>query len=193
MIKVFLPNGQLLQSESKTPNVTSYGFFSHFNSNVFPPDSGRLTVIRWNDFGRYAYAPILNINYQLEGDSSLYKIALPQSYNYDGSPEYAKPDRETAISFDTLSVHKTLDILANKYNSRAKIKVLNITIDVMVIDEYLSAYYSSIELGINDFTVRIDDPDYSNIKGGLGVFGSYVKTQFKLRFKNGYLKNLGFN
>ncbi len=41
MIKVFLPNGQLLQSESKTPNVTNYGFFSHFNSNVFPPDSGR--------------------------------------------------------------------------------------------------------------------------------------------------------
>ena len=64
--------------------------------------------------------------------------------------------------------------------------------DLLIFDEYLSSYYSSIQLGVSGFTIRIDDPDFSNIKGGLGIFGSYVRTKYTLRFSSPYLKSLGF-
>ena len=40
--------------------------------------------------------------------------------------------------------------------------------------------------------IRIDNPDYSNIKGGYGIFGCYVRTVHRISFRSAYLKNLGF-
>jgi len=192
VIKAYLQNGKILQSETKTPNVSGYSFFDRASTYAFPPDSGGYSYIIWDDLGRNAYAPNLNINYKIKGDSTLYKILLPLSYYNDGSPEYAKILRENYIRIDTNSVLKTLDLLVKKYKDKSELTILDITLDLLVLDEYLSAYYSSLLFGLNGFTIRIDDPDYTNIKGGLGIFGSYVRKQFTTTFKDGYLKRLGF-
>ena len=196
-IKVVLPNGKFLEAETKTPNASKYSFFNIFYPTYhtdfsFPPDTGTKSYVYWENVGSYVYAPDININYQVTGDSTFYKIAVPVSFNEDGTPEYAQPTRDDFLSFNASAVRKTLDELANKYGSASKLKIINITVDMQIYDEYLSIYYSSIELGLDGFTIRIDTPDYSNIKGGYGIFGCYIKMHHTISFRSDYLNSLGF-
>ena len=193
-IKAVLPNGKVLKAETHTPNVNAYGsgFFDNNSDYTFPPDTGTKSYVSWQDIGNYVYAPDININYQVTGDSSFYKIAVPVGFNGDGKPDYAKPTRDDFLSFDIDAVQKTLYELASEYGSKSKLKIINITVDIQIYDEYLSLYYSSIRLGLDNFTIRIDNPDYSNIKGGYGIFGCYVRTVHRISFRSAYLKNLGF-
>ena len=66
------------------------------------------------------------------------------------------------------------------------------TLELIIYDEYLSNYYSSIQQGLDGFTVKLDNPDYSNIKGGLGIFGSYIKKDYTIGFKPSFLQSVGF-
>ncbi len=193
-IKAILPNGKILEAETKTPNVSKYGsgFFNGNSDYTFPPDTGAKSYVSWEDIGNYVYAPDININYQVMGDSTFYEIAVPASFDEDGTPKYVKPTKDIFMSFDTSAVRKTLDELASKYGNKSKLKIINITVDIQVYDEYLSLYYSSIRLGMDSFTIRIDNPDYSNIKGGYGIFGCYVRTVHRISFRSAYLRNLGF-
>ena len=195
-IKAVLPNGKILKAETQTPNISNdYSFFHEFPNNTdlyFPSYTGPKSNIYWEALGNYIYAPDININYQVTGDSEFYKIALPVSFNEKGIPEYAKPTRDASLSFDSSAVRKTLDELADKYGGASKLKIINITVDLQVYDEYLSTYYSSLELGLDGFSIRIDNPDYSNVNGGYGIFGCYVKARDIIPFRIGYLEDLGF-
>jgi len=190
-LKAYLPNGQILQSQTQTPNLTS-DFFDPNNDFFIPADTGTSSIIRWNASGKYAYAPHLQINYYTNNNTTLKNIAVPLYYQSDNTPVYPEPTRNNFILIDTVTVRKTLDELVKLVTDRSSIKIINLTMDLLIFDEYLSSYYSSIQLGVSGFTIRIDDPDFSNIKGGLGIFGSYVRTKYTLRFSSPYLKSLGF-
>jgi hypothetical protein len=194
-IKAVLPNGKILTAETTTPNANSnyYDFFEPTSDIIFPPNNGRSPVINWKNLGNYIYAPDLNINYQVAGDSDLYKIELPVRFDADGAPVYAQPTNADFMSFDSSAVRVTLDKLADKYGGKSKVKIINITLNLLVFDEYLSIYYSSLQLGLNGFTVTIDNPDYSNIKGGYGIFGCYEKVTLPIYITSNYLNQLGFN
>ena len=193
-IKAVLPNGKILTADTKTPNANNiyYEFFLAESIYDFPPTEDYTTTIYWSNIGNYVYAPDMNINYQVIGDSTIYKIPLPVGFDKDGLPKYAQPTTADLLFFNPSAVRITLDELANKYGSKSKLKILDITLDLLAFDEYLSIYYSSLQLGLDGFTVRIDNPDYSNIKGGYGIFGSYEKVTHTIYFRSSYLKNLGF-
>ena len=66
-------------------------------------------------------------------------------------------------------------------------------VQLIVYDPNLSTYYSSMQEATDGFTVRLDQPDYSNVTGGFGIFGSYVRTELKVKFTKEYLKTFGYN
>ena len=71
--------------------------------------------------------------------------------------------------------------------------VVEMQITVITYDKNLASYYSSLQEGVDGFTVKLDQPDFSNIKGGYGIFGSYVKRTWVLKFTKEYLKQFGYN
>jgi hypothetical protein len=40
----------------------------------------------------------------------------------------------------------------------------------------LAAYYSSLNGFLDEYSVRLDEQVYSNINGGIGIFGAYKAT-----------------
>lgn len=189
-VKAFLPNGQILQSRTITPNVP-FDFFNY--SAEFPPDSGKKLLIQWDKNGQYGYETRLFIYYYITGDNKIHDIEVPLFYLPDSIPVYKNFIRDNYLYIDIAIVSKTLKELINMYPTRSDISIVNLTVDLLVIDEYLSAYYSIIKLGGDGFAVRIDNTDFSNIKGGLGIFGTYVSAKQKIRFKVPYLRSLGFH
>lgn len=191
-VKAVLPNGKVISSSARTPNVQTPGFFDRFNDYYFPSDSIKGTTIRWDNIGQYAYAPRLYINYLIKGDSTLHKFPVPLSYQPDSTPVYYNPTQNNYLNIPVSIITKTLDELGSTTSDRFNIKIVSLTIDVLTFDQYLTTYYSSIELGINGFTIRVDVPDYSNVNGGLGIFGAYMRTRQSLSFKSGFISHLGF-
>ena len=79
----------------------------------------------------------------------------------------------------------------NKSNYSVEIKP---KVEVLVMDEALSRYYSSTSQSLNDLTVRLDENDYTNIEGGYGIFGTYITKQYTaISFIATYLESFGYN
>jgi hypothetical protein len=189
-IIAFLPNGQILESRTITPNVP-LGFFNYIAE--FPQDSENNLLIQWDNNGRYGYEIRLYIYFYIKGDIEIHKIDVPLFALPDGNPVYKNIIRNNYLYIDNGIVSKTLKELINLYPNKSDITIVNMTVDLIVLDEYLSAYYSVIKLGIDDFTVRTDNPDLTNIRGGLGIFGTYARAKQKIRFNGQYLRSLGLH
>ena len=192
-IDAILPNGLLLQSLTTTPNVPEQHFFDLSSDTLIPNKDRTAIKISWPGLDGNIFAPDLYIVYFINGDATEYHKKLPLYYN-DGSDEpiYASPSKNHMIYLDMATIEKTLFDIPPKGADRANYSVTAIRIDLLVYDKFISTYYSSIKQGLDGFTVKLDIPDYTNIKGGFGVFGSVFKTSFYIKFNFGYIKSLGF-
>jgi hypothetical protein len=194
-IDAYLPNGLLLQSVSNTPDIPKFGFFDYSSDKLIPPSFGSRISIFWKNIPNILYSAKLNLNYYIKGDSALHKIEVPMMYyleNGNSTPFYPSPTTNPYLYIEVETINKFLNEFPTEGFSKKDYSIISITLELIVFDEYLSKYYSSVRQGIDGFTVKLDNPDYSNIKGGFGVFGSYIKTSYELKFVPSYLSSLGY-
>ena len=71
-------------------------------------------------------------------------------------------------------------------------KIYGAVFTLMIFDENISNYYSTTNGFLDDFTIRIDEKDYSNIQGGLGIFGTYRTQSTGAVFTHNYIKSFGY-
>jgi len=195
-IDALLPNGLLLQSESKTPDIPAFGFFDYNSDELIPPAFGTTIKVDWQDVADVLYAPRLNINYYVGGgDTTIHHKEVPLFYYSSGgtlNPVYPTPGRKHFIEVDIETIKQALNEIPTEGKTKKQYSIKDMSLEVIVYDEYLSTYYSSIQLGLDGFTVKLDNPDYSNIKGGFGIFGSYIKTYYSFTIKPSFLQSAGF-
>lgn len=194
-IDALLPNGLLLQSESATPNIPRFGFFDYSSDNMVPPSFGTTISVTWMSLEGTLYVPRININYYAPGDTLIHHKQVPLFY-YSGDgkvlPVYPTPTKINYIELSLETISQALNEIPTGGHSKSEYSIQDMTLELMCYDSYLSTYYSSIKQGLDGFTVKLDNPDYSNIKGGFGIFGSYVKTSYTISFKQTFLQSLGF-
>jgi len=190
-IDALLPNGLLLQSVTTTPDVQEPGFFDLSSDSLISSQTASRIKVNWQNLGGNIYAPDMYIIYFVKGDTTEHHKKLPLSYIGD-EPIYASPSKSNTIYVDLATIEKTLFDIPPKGTNRSDYSVTKIVIKLLVYDKFISKYYSSIKQGLDAFTVKLDAPDYTNIKGGFGVFGSVIKTNFYIKFDPNYTESLGF-
>jgi len=194
-IDALLPNGLLLQAESKTPDIPQFGFFDYNSDKLIPPSFGSTIKVDWQDIASILYAPRININYYVDGDTTIHHKEVPIFYYSDAGslrPVYPTPGRKHFVELDLETIKLALNEIPTNGKSKSQYSISDMTLELIVYDEYLSNYYSSIQQGLDGFTVKLDNPDYSNIKGGFGMFGSYIKKDYTIGFKPSFLQSAGF-
>ncbi|MGB9773591.1 MAG: DUF4249 family protein [Bacteroidota bacterium] len=157
-------------------------------------------------FGFYAatapkgYIARLWIRYSADTTSALDSLEVPYSVEKQGEKvlaTYPQLDRLTdsqqeSLSYTRDAVTWVLEQLASRVGDPHKIRIKGITFDLLLLDQYLYNYYS-VAHGFNDpLTVRTDTPDYSNIQGGLGVFGSLAHRSLSLKLPHSLLQRFNF-
>ena len=194
-IDALLPNGLLLQSLCETPDVPQFGFFDYESDKLVPPPLGTRMEVKWKDLGNVLYVPYLFINYFVKGDTLMHQSKMPVTYFSSGGelkPVFPTPTNNNFLNLDVNAIKEALNRIPENGKPKSDYTITNITLDLLIYDEYLSKYYSSIEQGLDGFTVKLDNPDYSNIKGGFGIFGSYIKATYTISFKGDFLQSVGF-
>jgi len=193
-IQALLPNGILLSSVTKTPDA-GYGFFDAASNTTYPTSHPQLYV-GWNNLGNIYYAPRISIIYYQKGDTNSKELLVPLSYiNQNGklTPNYPQPTKINFFTIDNSTLDEAMREISGSDPNKNDFTISKIMVYVIVYDENLSSYYSSIQNSVDNFTVILDAADYSNITGGFGIFGSYYKASWRIDITRSYLNSFGYN
>lgn len=197
-IEALLPTGKRLRSSTITPNDIS---FSNHNPNVIPPVDQNYLTFSWQSQSTYTFFDIriLVTYYKKENGINIkYEKEIPIAYKSHGGldePVYPPAARQTVVSYPMDVITKFMESISagdeNKSNYSIEIKP---KVELLVMDEALSRYYSSTSQSLNDLTVRLDENDYTNIDGGFGIFGTYlIKRYSSISFIASYIQSFGYN
>ncbi len=196
-IEALLPNGRRLRSSTTTAKEII--FDNQNSSKVIPPVNTSLVQVSWNGQSDAAYfLPRFNVTWykKVNGQSERHVMEIPVGYDVQGeqyTPVYPRPSFQNAVFYDPEVVKLALESISGGDPDKSNYSVLiNNQISVFGLDQNLGRYYSA-NLQENDFTVRLDETDYSNIDGGFGVFGSYSIKKYDIRFTPEFLTELGYN
>lgn len=194
-IQALLPNGLLLSSVIRTPDV-EYDFFDPASVTVLDPNLISQVYVGWKDLGNVYYAPKISIIYYQKGDTTQKEIAVPLNYvNQNGSqvPNYPQPTKINFFNIDISTINQVMSSIAGSDKNKSDFTVSKMMVDLIVYDSNLSTYFSSLQQSIDGFTVQLDASDYSNITGGFGIFGSYYKVSYRIDITRAYINSFGYN
>ena len=196
-LEVLLPNGKRLRSASVTPKALT---FSNESATGIPSASNIL-YFEWNAFNTGTYfLPNLTIRYKqnVNGEIIEKRKVVPSEYvdvNGELVPVYPSPIAAPIYIYQLTAVTKALQEISAGDSEKQNYSVYQkLDFSVTSYGDPVSKYVSSIGGSIDDLTVSVDVPDYSNIEGGFGLFGSYSKKNYtRLRFSQVYIESFGYN
>jgi hypothetical protein len=195
-IEALLPNGFLLQSNTTLPDVSEGNFFDNSSDRAVPPSNGNDYIyILWQSLGNVSYQPRIMIDYYVKGSSVLHEHEVPLLYsaqNGVSTPIYPLQITQNYITIDMATITAALNEIPLNEQDKISYNISQIDFQLLAYDANLSTYLSSLQNSVNDFTVLVNLPDYSNIQGGYGIFGSFSRKDLYLRFNQKYLNDLGF-
>jgi hypothetical protein len=112
--------------------------------------------------------------------------------NGELKPVFPGVTRDKILIYDYAAINKVmLDISAGDYDKYSYV-IQDAWLEIVVTDKNLANYYGSTEGFLDDYSVRLDEVTYSNIEGGLGVFGAYKVTSRKLNVEENYVQSFGY-
>lgn len=126
-------------------------------------------------------------------DTLRYRWQVPQ-YVSDTSfveaiyPEFSYNDRSSFdFTYPYSSYINTLARIVYRYSITVKFR--NIVFEIYQIGEPLQTYSGVVNGFKDELSLRADEPDYSNIAGGLGLFGVYTRDEILRPFPKDFFYN----
>lgn len=201
-IEATLPNGKKLtaQTESFFLNTIYFGK----TADTYPPITSDKITFNWDKItgdkfeSTIYFAPELAIVY------SKYETAQWNRYYKKVPIRYTEnsPDKppiypeisvgRNSISFDTLAFGVAMREICTNPSERKNYKIEKALFRLLILDKNLAAYYSLQKTFLDEFSVRVNQPDFTNIKGGLGIFGIYAIKQIDIPIEAFYILRFGY-
>lgn len=200
-LAITLPNGKKLSAETELPRGIfveySYNFPHGITPNIDQWKYGNSWDIMWETNENQIYHSALKLYYYIEtGTSKEYKtVEVPLQYiNSGGKSEAVFPGFNYAgkLKYNFDAITKTLQDISEGIPDKNSIVIQNIVLSITELDKELSAYYSSLNGYMDNYSVRLDEQVYSNINGGLGIFGSYRTTSATHFMDKAFVNSLGY-
>lgn len=185
-IEASLPNGMILSATSRSPYFYKVTLAEEGSPAVIPDEKfGDSYNYKWNISGNYEpyiFGPSFYIRYFITGVEEIihYKEVIGKSAYTN---EYKLP---------IASINEAMHNISLGIDDKAKINIIDACFEVKVFDTALGIYVNSIKTFEDEFSIRISEPNISNIDGGLGVFGTFFSEQFDIIITSDYIKSFGY-
>lgn len=181
-----LPNGKILKSETKIPR-SRYLRLSSKGARSFPDGeyiAGELNIDRkyqiiWDKLnGEHYYLLDYYFTYlHKQPDDTFIRdtVEIPLEFRTTTNEDliiYPKPTRNTWSTFDTFVTNDVFRSISAGDPNKQNYIITGLYADVLVMDEEASKYYAASQLRLDAFSIKVRETNYSNIEGGLGIFGS---------------------
>jgi len=197
-----LKNGKILTAAARIPDDISiklaYPFDNGFTSQIVRFLYGNGLIFNWDAANSgHLFFPRARISY-FKGPimhPDTFYVDVPAYYEIkDGkkTPVYPAYQLNMDYNFDFSVIDTTMSLIAAS-DTLHEFTFDGITVDVLEMDAALSSYYSSVHGYLDHVTIRLDEDTYTNINGGIGIFGaSRSSFSVKLGFAHYYLTMFGY-
>lgn len=190
-IIAILPNGKKLYGITGVANSIE---FSKESDHVLPPEEKDFFSFIWNAPTSSSWYLPKFIFYYLK-DGVRYSKEVPSGYRIENGKwvaVYPAITNNNIIRFQNSALDSALAQISNGDPNKSNYKIFGGVLTLLIFNESISNYYSTTNGFLDDFTVRIDEADYTNIKGGFGIFGTFKKQVSGAIFTEEYIKSFGY-
>jgi hypothetical protein len=184
--------GVFLSSKTKVPYYVSFG-----NSPFLIKGDEIVLDYHWTAFDlNVYYLPRMKIIYQKRNESPVvtHSFEVPLDYsivNGVETPIYPGFSPAAGIEFVRANIDKAM-LQVSKGDDKSNYKLLWINLELLIFDQFLAGYISTTNGFLDNLSIRLDEPNYTNISGGLGIFGAYEYNVFQISLYDQYLESLGY-
>lgn len=203
-IEAEMPDGKILSAESEIISVLSV-FLTTTTSTISTQTSTSKINFSWGELllapgsrGVY-YAPELVVLYTHEKNGVIEKKQkkVPLYYaNLETGVIPIYPQIQSGIKnagFEMEAVKRAIVEIAEGDPDKSSYKIEKAIFRLLIMDAGLATYYAIQKTFLDEFSVRVNQPDATNIRGGLGVFGTYTIKQLEIQLTPDFIKSLGYN
>ena len=197
-----LKNGRVLKSTSNVPPISQLYFEKVTTEYFYQIINHKIVDIEftWVVFGSPSRFPVKYFLPQLEiiyskadNPNRLLRVKVPKLYTSNNSiPVYPLPTNEKRAYFYYESVVKTLETISHGDPQKNNYIIHDAEFMLSYMDKYIASYSSAATTFRDEFSLRIDAADYSNIQDGLGLFGIYASKKSKIHLADLFVKSFGY-
>jgi len=199
-IKAELTDGRSLSSSLAIPKFSLFVFEKSFVTIPSSQDPSRLYV-GWtlrNSSDNLSFLTRLTINYSVNknGIETKHDYPIPIEYvisNNNKLPVYPQAARTSFQVYPQSIISTAFSEISVGDTNKSSYTILNANFEVFIMEENLTNYSASIESFNNSYSVKVYEPQISNINGGLGVFGAYVKRSMDVFVEPEFIESFGYN
>lgn len=194
-IEAILPDGRKLSSKSIVPEkVTIMTDRSDFN---ITSKIDSLKVYWRTRQDRPIFSVRLKISYlHFENNGFVTKsFIVPQKYITKDSKQYPiYPDlsNRTFFEIDRNTINEAMRQIAGNDEKKSDYSISGAVLEITMLDTELTKYYYAVNRNMDSYSIKTDETDYTNITGGLGIFGVTVRNFWKIKFSREYVESFGY-
>ena len=201
-ISAALKNGKILTSTLVVPRYSSF-ILLMFNIAPYNPlnvVSSNLTL-SWlfNDTftarDHSFYYKLQLVYSKAENPNVKIKIVIPSYYslNYDMLlPIYPKSTKDLTAKYSSDSIIRTLNSISEGDQHKENYIIHECEFTNQLIEKNLNDYITAVQSFNDEFSIRIDPTENSNIRNGYGLFGAFAAKKAKIKIDKHYISSLGY-
>lgn len=173
-ITVVMNDGSVLTSNEMCTGNLRFSYESQ--KNIIYDLKGTYNIAFYDKPNLFYFSPRLFINYvEKKGNENINKrIEVPRRYIPNGKdmiPVYPDLAERLEYYYPVLMIEKTIESINEITPPNSIIVIKNLTVEVLEVSAPLAAYYKINKTYNDGFTIKSQQPGYSNISGGKGIFG----------------------
>ncbi len=194
-IEAILPNGKKLRATTKVPKQITFDGIN--NARNLPPLLEDHLYFGWtSEETDLIYSPRLVLTYFKKDNSGKlqkFERQLPMQLTDDSEERqiFPRPDFTSEIKFNMNAINKAMREISAGDPDKSSYLIYKVELELVVFDRNLSAYYAASHFS-DEFSIRLDEIDFSNVEGGLGIFGSYMLYNWPVTINVNYIKSFGY-
>lgn len=192
-----MPDGTNLSAKCVVPRDLDFRLSKQYISTITDNPTEKALTIQWSASPDYIFVPKLTLYYATDKNGVVtgYKKEIPLKFaDVAGTqkPLYPGVTRDKILVYEYAAINKILRDISEGDNDKYSYVIQDAILEVMVMDKNLGNYYGSAEGFLDDYSVRLDEVVYSNIQGGLGVFGAYLISSRKINVEENFVQSFGY-
>ena len=194
-IEAVYNNGRKLHGITKTPKKVK---FQTSSDKLLPPETRNYVRVSWDSeneelytAARYAFVYFKNTN----GVQTRHIKAVPQEVvteNGNTTDFFPEPSYAKSLTVKMNAFDKALAEISEGDPDKENYIILGFILEILIYDRNLTSYYAAKTELSEGFAVTVNETDFTNIEGGKGIFGSFIKQNFSIKFTHDYIRNFGY-
>jgi len=197
MISANMPDGKRLTANLVAISHT-LSYLPIFRRAIPPVDTTEKEIeFRvYDQFKGDYFVPKLELTYEYPISSgNFFFTEVPVNYvesNGALKPVYPDVYRLIDFSYDRDVLGIAMRKISGNDPFKQNYRVVQAKLSLLVLNDDLAAFYSAENFINDNYSISVSQPEFSNIEGGRGIFGSYSKVAGNIQLNRDYVLSFGY-